>query len=79
MTTPFLLRDGNTASGATAASWRGGGAPTVTKSWARRIPTERSAGAIAQPTRQPVTEYDFEMPEMVIVRSAIPGSVAMGV
>jgi hypothetical protein len=29
--------------------------------------------------RQPVTEYDFEMPEIVIVRSAMPGSVAMGV
>ena len=37
------------------------------------------SGATAQPTRQPVTEYDFEMPEMVIVRSAMPGSVAIGV
>ena len=38
-----------------------------------------SGGAIDQPIRQPVTEYDFEMPEIVIVRSAMPGSVAIGV
>jgi hypothetical protein len=49
------------------------------KSWARRMPTLISGGATAQPTRQPVTEYDFEIPEMVIVRSAMPGSVAIGV
>ena len=36
-------------------------------------------GATAQPTRQPVTEYDFDTPEMVIVRSAMPGKVAIGV
>src|SRR5437899_477160 len=38
------------------------------------MPVLRSAGAIAYPIRQPVTEYDFEIPEIVTVRSAIPGS-----
>src|SRR5436190_24060058 len=35
------------------------------------------AGAIAQPTRHPVTEYVFEIEFIVMVRSFIPGREAM--
>ncbi len=35
-------------------------------------------GATAQPTRHPVTEYDFESALTVTVRSRMPGSVAIG-
>jgi hypothetical protein len=49
------------------------------KSCARRMPSLISGGAMAQPIRQPVTEYDFEIPEIVIVRPAMSGSVAMTV
>ena len=40
--------------------------------------TDRSAGAIVQPIRQPVTEYVFDIEWIDTVRSAIPGSVARG-
>ena len=38
----------------------------------------RSAGPVAQPTFQPVKEYDLPALDSVSVRSAIPGSVAIG-
>ena len=41
-------------------------------------PIVRSGGAITQPTRQPVTEYVFDIESIAIVRSRIPGSVASG-
>ena len=37
------------------------------------MPTVRSGGAIVQPTRQPVTEYDFDIELIDTVRSAMPG------
>ena len=42
------------------------------------MPTDRSAGAMTQPTRQPVTEYVFDSEWIVTVRSAMPGRVASG-
>ena len=42
------------------------------------MPTDRSAGAIVQPIRHPVTEYVFDIEWIDTVRSAIPGSVARG-
>ena len=56
----------------------GAGAPTVRKSCTFRIAPDTAAGAMAQPIRQPVTANVFDAPLMVTVRSAIPGSVAMG-
>ena len=38
----------------------------------------RSDGAIVQPIRQPVTEYDFDIEWIDTVRPAIPGIVASG-
>ena len=40
---------------------------------------QRSDGAAAQATRQPVIACDLEKPPSVIVRSFIPGSEAIGV
>ena len=57
----------------TAAAWSGAAAPTVRKSWTRRMPTVRSGGAIVQPMRQPVTEYVFDIEWIETVRSAMPG------
>ena len=42
------------------------------------MPTVSSGDAITQPTRQPVTEYVFDIESIETVRSAIPGSVASG-
>ena len=42
------------------------------------MPDVSSAGAITQPTRQPVTEYVLERELMATVRSAMPGSVPIG-
>jgi hypothetical protein len=36
-----------------------------------------TVGKTAQPTRPPVQEYDFDTPEITIVRSGIPGSDAI--
>ena len=43
------------------------------------IPNRRDdrSDAVRYPSRQPVTENVFENPESVIVRSAIPGKVAI--
>ena len=38
-----------------------------------------SAGPVAQPTFQPVTDHDFPALDRVRVRSHIPGRVAIGV
>ena len=51
---------------------------TVRKSCTWRIPAISGVGAIAHPTRQPVTEYVFESALIVTVRSSMPGSVAIG-
>ena len=40
----------------TAACCRGAAAPTVRKSWTRRMPSDSSGEAIVHPMRQPVTE-----------------------
>ena len=72
-----VVASGN-PSATTAAACSGAAAPTVRKSWTRRMPTDRSGGAIVQPIRQPVTEYDFDIEWIETVRSAIPGSVASG-
>ena len=74
---PRSTRPGS-PSATTAAACSGAAAPTVRKSWTRRIPTDRSGGAIVQPIRQPVTEYVFDIEWIETVRSAIPGSVASG-
>ena len=37
-----------------------------------------AGGATAHPTRQPVTLYVFDSALIVIVRSRMPGSVAIG-
>ncbi len=42
------------------------------------MPTVSSGLAIVQPTRQPVTEYVFDIESIAIVRSAMPGRVARG-
>ena len=42
------------------------------------MPPVSAAGAIAQPTRQPVTLKVFDNPLVVTVRSAMPGSDAIG-
>ena len=42
------------------------------------MPAISGAAAIAQPTRHPVTEYVFDSALIVIVRSRMPGSVAIG-
>src|SRR5881409_3355559 len=60
------------------ASWRGAGAPTVRKSCTLRMASVASGGATIVPMRQPVTLNDFDAPLIVMVRSAIPSSVAMG-
>ena len=67
-----------TARAVTAAAWSGAAAPTVRKSWTRRMPTDSSGEAIVQPMRQPVTEYVFDIEWMLTVRSAMPGIVASG-
>ena len=73
-----VVRVAGSRAATTAAAWSGAAAPTVRKSWTRRIPTDRSGGAIVQPIRQPVTEYVFDIEWIDTVRSAIPGSVASG-
>ncbi len=60
------------------ATCKGAAAATVRKSCTGRMPAINDRGAIAHPTRQPVTEYVFESALIVIVRSAMPGSVAIG-
>ena len=54
------------------------GAPTVRKSWTLRMAAVRGAGATMVPMRQPVTAKVLDAPEMVTVRSRMPGRVAMG-
>ena len=66
------------ANAAAPACCSGAAAPTVRKSWTFRTPSERSAGAITHPIRQPVTEYVLLMLLMMIVRSRMPGRVAIG-
>ena len=61
-----------------AASCNGAGAPTVRKSCTLRMAPARCGGAIAQPTRQPVTLNVFDRLLIVTVRSAMPGSVPSG-
>ena len=61
-----------------AACCSGAGAPTVRKSWTLRMAPVSSGGATIVPMRQPVTENVFENPEIVMVRSAMPSSVAIG-
>ncbi len=41
------------------------------------ISASSAEGSTAQPIRPPVHEYDFEAPEAMMVRSAMPGSEAM--
>ena len=61
-----------------AAICKGCAAPTVRKSWARRIAVHNVASiTIAQPMRHPVTLYVLETLFMVTVRSAIPGREAI--
>jgi hypothetical protein len=69
--------DSSKPSAAAAASCSGCGAPTVRKSWTLRIAAVIGGAAMHQPTRQPVTLNVFECPEIVIVRSAMPGSEAI--
>ena len=42
------------------------------------MPAVSVGGAMTQPTRQPVTEYVFDSELIATVRSAMPGSVAIG-
>ena len=42
------------------------------------MPSVSAGEAIVQPTRQPVTEYVFDMALTMIVRSSMPGSVMAG-
>ena len=56
-----VVRVREAAARSTAAAWSGAAAPTVRKSWTRRIPTDSSGEAIVQPIRQPVTEYVFDI------------------
>ena len=49
----------------------------VTNWWTARSAAVSGGGAIAQPTFQPVTLKVLPMLSMVIVRSYIPGSVAI--
>ena len=58
------------------AACSGAGAPTVRKSCTLRMATLCSAGAIAYPRRHPVQLKVFESPEMVTVRSFMPGKPA---
>ncbi|MND04884.1 hypothetical protein D3C83_253580 [compost metagenome] len=48
------------------------------KSWTFLMAPVNEGGEIVQPTRQPVTLYDFERPLIVMVLSAIPSIVAIG-
>ncbi len=60
------------------ATCSGAAAATVRKSCTGRIPAINEVGAIAHPTRQPVTEYVFERALIVTVRSSMPGIMAIG-
>ena len=42
------------------------------------MPAINAGGAIAHPTRHPVTAYVFDSALIVTVRSLMPGSVAIG-
>jgi len=60
------------------ASWSGAAAPTVRKSCTLRIASVASAGATIVPTRHPVTLNVLDAPLIVMVRSGMPSSVAIG-
>ena len=65
------------ASNPTAAFCNGVGACTTSVSWTARIAGVRCGGASTQPMRQPVALAVLEMELTTMVRSRIPGQVAM--
>ena len=60
------------------AGWNGPDATKVRNCLTARTASTSSRGPCTQPTFQPVTENVLPADEMVSVRSAIPGSVAIG-
>ena len=69
---------GPAASAAAAPCWSGVAVAKVMNWCAARTAAASSGGAIAQPIFQPVSENVLPKDEIVIVRSRIPGSVAIG-
>ena len=65
-------------SASASASWNGAELVNVTNWWVARTASVSGGGAMAQPTFHPVTLNVLPMLSMVIVRSRMPGSVAIG-
>jgi hypothetical protein len=71
-------KSGSLSRASATAGWRGDPEVKVSHCLAASTAPTSSAGPVAQPTFQPVNEYDLPALDRVRVRSNIPGSVAIG-